>query len=58
MKFLFPEVALISVNSPYSLAWNTVVISGLVLLVATWICWISYENRSAGLLKPWLIVEI
>ena len=26
---------------PYGLAWNTVVISGLVLLVATWICWIS-----------------
>ena len=38
----------------------------LVLLVATWNCWISYKNRYAGLLvlhllpllNPWLIVEI
>ena len=40
--------------------------SGLVLLVATWNCWISYKNGYAGLLvlhllplmNPWLIVEM
>ena len=39
---------------------------GLVLLVATWNCWISYKNRYAGqlvlhllpLLNPWLIIEM
>ena len=51
---------------PYGLAWNTFVISGLVLLVATWICWINYKNGYAGLLvlhsllllNPWFIVEM
>ena len=50
---------------PYSLAWNTIVMSGLVLLVATWICRIIYKNGYAGLLflhsllllNPCLIVE-
>ena len=28
----------ISTNLPYGLAWNTVVMSGLMLLVATWNC--------------------
>ena len=35
MKFLSPEVALQTINLPYSLAWNTVVMPGLVLLAAT-----------------------
>ena len=47
-------------------ARDTVVTSGLVLLVATWNCWISYKNGYAGLLalqltpllNPWLIIEI
>ena len=34
MKFLSPVVALY----PYGLAWNTVVMSGLMLLAATWNC--------------------
>ena len=38
MKFLSPKVALIFINQPYSLSWNTLVISGLVLVVATWKC--------------------
>ena len=46
--------------------WNNVVMSGLVLLVATWNCWISYKNGYAGLLvlhslpllNPWPIVEM
>ena len=35
--FFSPEVPSISVNLPYCLAWNTVVISGQVLLATTWI---------------------
>ena len=38
LKFLSPEVALISRNLPYAHVWSTVVTSGLVLLVATWNC--------------------
>ena len=50
MKLLTPEVVLCSLNLPYLHAENTVVISGLVPLVATWSCWISYKNAYAGLL--------
>ena len=38
MKFLSPEVALISINLPFELASNTILMSGLVLLAATWNC--------------------
>ena len=38
MKFLSPEVALISINLPYAHVWNTVVMSELVPPVATWSC--------------------
>ena len=38
-----------SVNLPYGHAWNTVVLSGLVLLVATWNCWIIYKNVGPSL---------
>ena len=39
MKFLSPEGdSVISVNLPYGHAWNTVVMSGLVLLTATCNC--------------------
>ena len=37
LKVLSPEVAFISVNLPYYLASNTVVMSRLALLTATWI---------------------
>ena len=36
VKFLSPEVALYLINLPYFHAWNTVVMSGLVSLVASW----------------------
>ena len=39
-----------SVNLPYDHVWNTVVMSGLVLLVVTWNCWISDKSGYAGLL--------
>ena len=68
MTFLSPEVAMYKsiINLPYGHAWNTVDRSGLVLLVATWSCWISCKNEYAGLLvlhflplwNPWLIVEM
>ena len=38
IKFFSPEVALYSINLPYTHAWNTVVTSGLVSLVSTWNC--------------------
>ena len=50
MKFLYPKVVLYLCKSTiYNHAWNTVVMSGLVLLVATWNCWIGYKNGYAGL---------
>ena len=66
MKFLSPKVALISINLLYGHAWKTVVISGLVLLVATQNCQISQKNGYAGLLvlpllpllNPWFFVEM
>ena len=38
MKFLFPEVALFLYKSTICHVWNTVVMSGLVPLAATWNC--------------------
>ena len=60
VKFFSPEVAL------FLYAWSTTVKSGLVLLVVTWNCKISYKNRYAELLvlhllpllNIWLIVEM
>ena len=66
-KFLSPEVALYLYNLPCDHTWNTVAMSELVLLVATWNCWISYRSRYVGLLilhyllpllNPWLIAEM
>ena len=44
MKFLSPDIALFCINLPYDHVWNTVIISGLVLLAATW-KFLSYKNR-------------
>ena len=48
-KFLSLEVALYScsINVPYRYAWNTVVMSGLMVLIATWNFCISYKNGYA-----------
>ena len=64
--FFLLRLLFISINLPYSFAWNTIVTSGLVLLSATWICSVSYRSRYEGLLvqhllpllKSWVIVEI
>ena len=36
MKYFSRDCSYISINLPYSLAWNTIAMSGLVLLAATW----------------------
>ena len=43
-SFFLRRLFCISINLPYSYVWNTVVIFGLVLLIATWNCWISYKK--------------
>ena len=56
----------ISINLLYGHAQNIVVMSGLVFLVATWNCQLSYKNRYAELLvlhflpvlNSWLIVKM
>ena len=66
MNFLSPAVALHPINLSYVQVWNTVVMSGLVVLFATWDCWISYKNGYAGLLvlhlmpllNLWLIAKM
>ena len=40
----------ISINLPYCHAWNNVVMSGLVLLVANWNCWIYDKDGYSRLL--------
>ena len=65
-KFVSTEVALYLIKLPYDHAWNTVVMSGLELLVATWNFWISYKEGYVGqlvlhllpILNPWFIVEM
>ena len=37
-SFFLLRLLFISVSLPYSVAWNTVAVSGLVHLAATWIC--------------------
>ena len=49
-SFFLLMLLCIPINLPYSHAWIVVVISGLVLLVAAWNCWISYKNS----VSPWL----
>ena len=66
MKFLSPELVLYLYKSTIRPCMNTVVMSGLVLLVPPWNCWISCKNGYAGLLvlllllllNPWLIFEM
>ena len=45
-SFFLLRLLCISINLLYRHVWNTVVMSGLVLLVGTWNCWISYKNGS------------
>ena len=47
IKFFSCGLLCISINLTFSYAWNTLVMSRLVFLVATWNCWISYKNDYA-----------
>ena len=49
-SFFLLRLLCISTNLPYGYVWNNVIMSRLVLLVATWNCWISRKNGYAGLL--------
>ena len=40
-SFFLLRLFFICINLPYNHAWNIVVMSGLVLQVATWSCWVS-----------------
>ena len=47
------EVALyFSINIPYGLPWGFAVMSGLVLLITTCMCRISYRNKVYGTAGP------
>ena len=41
-----------SINIPYGLPWGFAVMSGLVLLITTCICRISYRNKVYGTVGP------
>ena len=66
ISFFLLKLLCISINLPYTQVWNSVVMSGLVSLVATWNCQTSYKNEYAGLLvlhlllllNPQLIIEM
>ena len=66
MKFFSPEVALYLYKSTIRPYMEYCFMSGLVLLVATWSCWISYRNgyvrllvlHFLPLLNPWHIVKM
>ena len=49
-SFFLLRLLCISINLLYSSAWNTVVMSWLVFLVATWNFWVRYKRGYAGLL--------
>ena len=45
-----------SVNIPFGLAWNTISVSGWLLVVTPWVCWINYRHRYVGLLLLHLLL--
>ena len=49
-------VMLYYMNLPSTLPWNIVFMSGLVLLNATWIFWITYRTRSLEQFSCWFLV--
>ena len=48
----------ISINLPCSYVWNTFVMCGLVFLVATWNCLISYKKTDSKTVGPFLAASL
>ena len=61
-RFFLFRLLCISINLPYHHAWNTVIMSGLVLLIATWNCWTSYKATLAASLEAlahrWIVASL
>ena len=57
-SFFLLRLFCISINLPYSYVWNTVVIFGLVLLIATWNYWISYKKWICRTVGPSLAASL
>ena len=63
-SFFLLRFLCISIDLPCSHAWNTVVMPGLVLVLAIWNCWISYKNARLFVLhllpflNPWFIIKM
>ena len=45
VKFFLLMLCFIYINLPFGFAWNTTVMFELMLLIATWIFWISYRKK-------------
>ena len=56
-SFFLLRLLCVTINLPYGHAWNSVVISRLLLLVATWNCWISYMDIQDCLSFTWVIIK-
>ena len=50
VSFSWGWLLCVSISLPSNHVWNAIVVSGLVVLVATCNCWISNKNRLARLL--------
>ena len=57
-SFFLLTLLCISINLPHTCVCSTVAMSGLVLLVAIWNCWISYKNEYAGTVGPSLAASL
>ena len=57
-SFFLRRLFCMSINLPYAYAWNIAVMSGLVLLVATWNCWISKQKSICRTFNPSLAASI
>ena len=61
-RFFLFRLLCISINLPYHHVWSTVIMSGLVLLIATWNCWTSYKATLAASLEAlahrWIVASL
>ena len=57
-SFFLQRLFCMSINLPYANAWNIAVMSWLVLLIATWNCWISKQKQICGTFNHSLAASI